>query len=488
MGVVDQKLKSPGFERSKKGWGFYKIQTHAVATALQSFEPRTFGLQECELHSLLTTLFSLKNYSPISYLCSLMNNERIGIIGLGYVGLPLAVAFAKHYQVTGYDINSKRVDELKQGIDSTRELTKESITNVSSLKFTDQLADISNCTVYIVTVPTPLNPDKTPDLSFLLNASRMIGRILKKNDLVIYESTVYPGCTEEECVPVIEENSSLVYNTDFFVGYSPERINPGDHTRKIEGIKKVVSGSTAQTADRVKAIYDRVITAGTHLAPSIKVAEAAKAIENAQRDVNISFMNELALMFDKMGIDTGDVLEAAATKWNFLPFRPGLVGGHCIGVDPHYLVHKAREVGYEPKLIAAGREINDRMGVFVAEKIIAALAKKKKGNIKGARVLILGFSFKENCSDTRNTKVIDIYQTLEMAGLDVFVQDPWIERSAFPGIQFAEESNVCQWDAVLLAIKHDIFRKTDFKMYKKEGTLIFDTQGIIEKLNVDWRL
>ncbi|WP_295202411.1 nucleotide sugar dehydrogenase [Sediminibacterium sp.] len=417
-----------------------------------------------------------------------MNKEKVGIIGLGYVGLPLAVAFARHYQVTGFDIDSQRVEELKLGFDRTHELTKEAISSVSSLLFTDQQADISNCTIYIVTVPTPLNPDKTPDLRFLINASSMIGRVLKKNDLVIYESTVYPGCTEEECVPVLEEFSSLQYNRDFFVGYSPERINPGDQTRKIEDIKKIVSGSTAATAIRVQQLYDAVITAGTYLAPSIKVAEAAKAIENAQRDVNISFMNELALMFDKMGIDTGDVLEAAATKWNFLPFRPGLVGGHCIGVDPHYLVHKARAVGYEPRLIAAGREINDQMGVFVAEKMIAALAKKKNGNIKGARVLILGFSFKENCSDTRNTKVIDIYQTLKKAGVNVFVQDPWVDHLNYLDVQFVEKTNDHQWDAVLLAIKHDMFKKADFEELKNKGALIFDTQGIIEKRFVDWRL
>lgn len=417
-----------------------------------------------------------------------MNNDRIGIIGLGYVGLPLAVAFAKHYQVIGFDIDTKRIDELKQGEDHTRELSRAAIESSPTLLFTDQIGDINDCTVYIVTVPTPLNPDKTPDLSFLLNASEMIGRILKKNDLVIYESTVYPGCTEEECVPVLEQFSGLKYNQDFFVGYSPERINPGDQTRKIEDIKKIVSGSTAATAIRVQELYNTVITAGTHLAPSIKVAEAAKAIENAQRDVNISFMNELALMFDKMGIDTGDVLEAAATKWNFLTFRPGLVGGHCIGVDPHYLVHKARAVGYEPRLIAAGREINDQMGVFVAEKIIAALAKKKNGNIKGARVLILGFSFKENCSDTRNTKVIDIYQKLKKAGVNVFVQDPWVDRLNYLDVQFVEKTNDHQWDAVLLAIKHDVFKKADFGELKNKGALIFDTQGIIEKRFVDWRL
>lgn len=418
-----------------------------------------------------------------------MSNDRIGIIGLGYVGLPLAVAFAKHYQVIGFDIDRKRVDELKKGEDHTREVSRADIESSSyTLLFTDRIDDLNDCKVYIVTVPTPLYPDKTPDLSFLKDASQMIGQILKKNDLVIYESTVYPGCTEEECVPVLEQFSGLKYNQNFFVGYSPERINPGDKTRKIEDIKKVVSGSTTETANKVQWLYNQVITVGTHLAPSIKVAEAAKAIENAQRDVNISFMNELALMFDKMGIDTGDVLEAAATKWNFLPFRPGLVGGHCIGVDPHYLVHKARQVGYEPKLIAAGREINDQMGVFVAEKIIAALAKNTGGKIKGTRALILGFTFKENCSDTRNTKVVDIYRTLVQSGVEVFVHDPWVDSTNFPDIRFAESVTSAQWHAVLLAIKHDVYMAIDFEELKKNGALIFDTQGMIGRLYCDWRL
>ena len=417
-----------------------------------------------------------------------MSNDRIGIIGLGYVGLPLAVAFARHYAVVGFDIDSKRIHELQQGIDRTSELTKEEIGSVPTLLFTDQVADISSCNIYIVTVPTPLNPDKTPDLSYLITASKMIGGLLKKNDLVIYESTVYPGCTEEDCVPVLEQYSGLKYNQDFFVGYSPERINPGDKTRKITDIKKVVSGSTPATAAKVQALYDRVITVGTHLAPSIKVAEAAKAIENAQRDVNISFMNELALMFDKMGIDTGDVLEAAATKWNFLPFRPGLVGGHCIGVDPYYLVYKAREMGYEPKLIAAGREINDMMGVFVAEKMIVALANKREGNFKGVKVLILGFSFKENCSDTRNTKVTDIYKMLLKAGLNVYIHDPWIDHTNYPAIQFISDISQFRWDAVLLAVKHEVFIEIDYMSFVKNGTLIFDTQGVVDERCVHWRL
>lgn len=417
-----------------------------------------------------------------------MNKEKVGIIGLGYVGLPLAVAFARHYQVRGFDIDSQRVEELKLGFDRTHELTKEAISSVSSLLFTDQQADISNCTIYIVTVPTPLNQDKTPDLRFLINASSMIGRVLKKNDLVIYESTVYPGCTEEECVPVLEEFSSLQYNQDFFVGYSPERINPGDQTRKIEDIKKIVSGSTAATATRVQELYNTVITAGTHLAPSIKVAEAAKAIENAQRDVNISFMNELALMFDKMGIDTGDVLEAAATKWNFLPFRPGLVGGHCIGVDPHYLVHKARAVGYEPRLIAAGREINDQMGVFVAEKMIRALLIRHNGNIGGLKVLILGFSFKENCSDTRNTKVAELYRVLTEASLEVYVQDPWVRKEDHTDIRFVDDGLSLNLSALIVAVKHDLFREINFVALYERQVAIFDTQGVVKRELVALRL
>lgn len=417
-----------------------------------------------------------------------MNNLKIGIIGLGYVGLPLAIAFAKHYEVVGFDIDSQRVLELKAGFDHTLELTKEEISVPSSLFFTDKVDDISDCTIYIVTVPTPLNPDKTPDLNFLLNASKMIGGILKKNDLVIYESTVYPGCTEEECVPALEKFSSLQYNKDFFVGYSPERINPGDQTRKITDIKKVVSGSTVATASRVQELYDTVITAGTHLAPSIKVAEAAKAIENAQRDVNISFMNELALMFDKMGIDTGDVLEAAATKWNFLPFRPGLVGGHCIGVDPHYLVHKAKQVVYEPRLIAAGREINDWMGVFVAEKMIRTLANLHKGNVRGLKVLILGFTFKENCSDTRNTKVVDLYHALRDAGLEVFVQDPYVRKEEHPGIRFVEDGLSLDITGVILVVKHTAFSDIDYSELKNRSVIIFDTQNIVPRDIVSLRL
>lgn len=417
-----------------------------------------------------------------------MKEKKIAIIGLGYVGLPLAVAFAKYYRVVGFDIDKQRIKELQGGVDTTREVSSDALTATKSLLFTDDVESIRDCNVYILTVPTPLHPDNTPDLHFLEEASALIGGVLRKEDLVIYESTVYPGCTEEICVPILEQHSSLRYNHDFCVGYSPERINPGDRSRKIEDIVKVVSGSTARAAGMVKTLYDRVIKAGTHLAPSIKVAEAAKAIENAQRDVNISFMNELALMFDKMGIDTQDVLAAAATKWNFLPFHPGLVGGHCIGVDPHYLLYKARAVGYEPHLIAAGRAINDQMGQFVADKMIRALVSLHKGNIRGLRVLILGFTFKENCSDTRNTKVADLYHALLEAGLEVFVQDARVSTEKHPDIRFVTNGLSLQPHAVIVAVKHDEFREIDYLSLDEKGVTIFDIQGVVpeELVSVRW--
>jgi UDP-N-acetyl-D-galactosamine dehydrogenase len=417
-----------------------------------------------------------------------MKEQKIAIIGLGYVGLPLALAFVEHYEVIGFDIDPKRIEELQQGIDSTGEIDSTDLKASQNLIFTNHTVAIADCSVYIVTVPTPLHADNTPDLHFLEEASALIGKVLKKNDLVIYESTVYPGCTEEICVPVLVKHSGLVYNEDFFVGYSPERINPGDRNRKIQDIVKVVSGSDVTTALTVKALYDVVIKAGTHLAPSIKVAEAAKAVENAQRDVNISFMNELVLMFDKMGINTHDVLAAAKTKWNFLPFHPGLVGGHCIGVDPYYLLHKSRVVGYEPRLIAAGRAINDQMGQFVADKMISALVKVHKGNIRGLRVLILGFTFKENCSDTRNTKVADLYDALCKAGLEVFVQDNRVPSKKHPDIRFVNDGLSLQPNAVIVAVKHDEFRAIDYLSLDAQGVMIFDIQGIVpqEVVSVRW--
>ncbi|WP_295234486.1 nucleotide sugar dehydrogenase [Sediminibacterium sp.] len=389
----------------------------------------------------------------------MFKDYQIGIIGLGYVGLPLSIAFAEKYTVIGYDINTERVSELNNQFDKTKEIEAVQFETNIPIKFTTDLKDLSDCNIYIVTVPTPIDKDKLPDLSFLVNASKAVGSILKKGDIVIYESTVYPGCTEEECAPVLELSSRLKFNQEFYVGYSPERINPGDKTRTIQSIIKVTSGSTSEIARVIDDLYKSIITAGTYLAPSIKVAEASKAIENAQRDVNISFMNELALIFDKLDIDIDEVLEAAKTKWNFLPFKPGLVGGHCIGVDPHYLAYKAMQVGYTPKVILSGREVNDQMGVWMAEKIIAYLAKQFNGDIKGKKVLILGFAFKENCADTRNTKVIDVYNTLIQAGLYVSVYDPWVNKDQAQkefGITLLD-SKEGDYDYVFKAVNHAVF-------------------------------
>lgn len=397
----------------------------------------------------------------------MFKDYKIGVIGLGYVGLPLSIAFAEKYQVVGYDINTERVSALKNGIDKTKEVETAQFDTRIPIQFTTDLYDLSNCNVYVVTVPTPIDKDKQPDLSFLVNASNAIGSILKKGDIVIYESTVYPGCTEEECVPVLESSSGLKFNQDFFVGYSPERINPGDKTRPIQSIVKVTSGSTPKIAWEVDEIYKSIITAGTYLAPSIKVAEASKAIENAQRDVNISFMNELALIFDKLNIDINEVLYAAKTKWNFLPFKPGLVGGHCIGVDPHYLAYKAMQVGYTPKVILSGREVNDQMGIWMAEKIITHLATQFNGDIKGKKVLILGFAFKENCADTRNTKVIDVYKTLVEAGLKVYVFDPLVDaKNVFDEFGIDLISNLdTNFDFICKVVNHKYFSKIPTDKY-----------------------
>jgi UDP-N-acetyl-D-galactosamine dehydrogenase len=442
---------------------------------------------------------------------AIMFNQQIGIIGLGYVGLPLALAFAKKYRVIGYDTNVQRIVELNKGIDTTHEVDSDTInaaigatnanqaphTNQSpqvshrlNLAFTSDLSQLKHCTIFIVTVPTPVNKNFQPDLSFLLKASQQIGSILKKGDIIIYESTVYPGCTEEECVPELEKSSGFVFNQDFFVGYSPERINPGDKTRPITSILKITSGSNAIVAEQINALYASVITAGTYLAPSIKVAEAAKAIENAQRDLNISFMNELAVIFDRLNIDTQEVLKAAATKWNFLPFKPGLVGGHCIGVDPHYLAYKSIQVGYTPQVILSGRKINEQMGVFVAEKLIALLAKKYAGNIQHKKVLILGFAFKENCADTRNTKVIDIYRTLQEAGLEVSVYDPLVDKAKVQTeyqLQLIDQP-ATQYDAIILAVSHEAFLQIKFADYKSAGALIYDAKGVLEQGLYDGRL
>lgn len=427
-----------------------------------------------------------------------MNSKKqIAIIGLGYVGLPLAIEFAKKYSVIGFDTNQNRVAELNQLEDRTNEANLDDLKFVlnaenksARLKLTAQLNDLKPYTIYIVTVPTPIDHLKRPDLQPLLAASSMLGTVLKKGDIVIYESTVYPGCTEEDCVPVLEKKSGLRYNTDFFCGYSPERINPGDKVNTLTKIKKVTSGSTPLIASEIDQLYASVITAGTHLAPSIKVAEASKAIENAQRDVNISFVNELALIFDRMGIDTADVLAAAATKWNFLNYKPGLVGGHCIGVDPYYLAHKSEALGYKPEVILSGRRVNDNMGLFVANKVVKMLAAKNKV-INGARALILGFAFKENCPDTRNTRVIDIYKELKSFSMEVEVCDPWAnatEVKAEYQIKLIDSAQFGQYDVVILAVAHQQFLTIDYVNFRKKGTLIFDTKSFIDKNLADARL
>lgn len=419
--------------------------------------------------------------------------KQIAVIGLGYVGLPLAIEFAKKYSVIGFDINEDRVDELKDGSDHTKEANLDELKAVlksAEIKLSSHLPDISHCNIYIVTVPTPIDHLKRPDLAPLLEASRMLGIVLKKGDVVIYESTVYPGCTEEDCVPVLEKISGLKYNEDFFCGYSPERINPGDKINTLTKIKKVTSGSTPEIALQIDALYSSIITAGTHLAPSIKVAEASKAIENAQRDVNISFVNELALIFDRMEIDTSDVLAAASTKWNFLNYRPGLVGGHCIGVDPYYLAHKSEALGYKPEVILSGRRINDNMGMFVANKVIKMMVAKDKV-IKKAKVLILGFAFKENCPDIRNTRVIDIYRELKSFSIEVDIADPWAnedEVKAEHGIELLKEVENNNYDAIILAVAHHQFLNLDYQSFKNNGTIIFDTKACISRVFADARL
>ncbi|WP_443936900.1 nucleotide sugar dehydrogenase [Pedobacter sp. MW01-1-1] len=423
-------------------------------------------------------------------------NKQIAVIGLGYVGLPLAIEFAKKYKVVGFDINSERVLELGNGLDRTKEANLEDLKAVinqtpeKGLRFSSELQDIVAATIYIVTVPTPIDQLKRPDLVPLIKASEMLGAVLKPGDIVIYESTVYPGCTEEDCVPVLAHRSGLKYNEDFFCGYSPERINPGDKVNTLTKIKKVTSGSTAEIAQEIDQLYASIITAGTHLAPSIRVAEASKAIENAQRDVNISFVNELALIFDRMGIDTSDVLAAAATKWNFLNYKPGLVGGHCIGVDPYYLAHKSESLGYKPEVILSGRRVNDTMGMFVANKVIKLMIAKDK-TIKNAQVLILGFAFKENCPDTRNTRVIDIYKELKAFSMDVDVYDPWAnveEVELEYAISLIQKPANKIYDAIILAVAHQQFLSLDFEKITDKSSIIFDTKSFIDRDLVDARL
>jgi UDP-N-acetyl-D-galactosamine dehydrogenase len=418
-------------------------------------------------------------------------NTKIAVIGLGYVGLPLTIEFAKFFKVVGFDINQSRIEELKNGLDRTKEVPSNLLIDNSNLFFTTEKNDINDCNVFIITVPTPLDQFKSPDLKPLINASKTIGAILKYNDIVVYESTVYPGCTEEVCVPVLEEFSGKTFNRDFFCGYSPERINPGDKINTVTKIKKVTSGSTKEVALFVDKLYNTIITAGTHLAPSIKVAEASKAIENAQRDINISFVNELALIFDKIGIDTNDVLEAAATKWNFLKYKPGLVGGHCIGVDPYYLAHKAESLGYHPQVILSGRRVNDNMGIFVANKVIKLMIANELV-IKGGNVLILGLTFKENCPDIRNTRVIDIYNELKLFGLNCDVYDPWasaIEVNSEYNINLLDSIDFeKKYQAVIITVAHDEFLTINYNLFKINKTVIFDTKSIIDRKLVDGRL
>jgi len=420
-----------------------------------------------------------------------LKNTHLGIIGLGYVGLPLAVEFGKQFPVVGYDINAERIGQLSEGQDVTLELSREALCSATKLTLTSRLEDLRACNVYIITVPTPIDANKKPDLSYLLSASASVGKLLKKGDVVIYESTVYPGCTEEDCVPVLEKYSRLTYNTDFFCGYSPERINPGDKERTLTKIVKITSGSTPAVAAYVDKLYRSIIQAGTHPAPSIKVAEAAKAIENAQRDINISFVNELALMFDRMGIDTNDVLEAAGTKWNFLRFKPGLVGGHCISVAPYYLVHKAQSLGYHPQVISSGRLINDSMGIFVTKKILKKLIARGL-NIQNSRILILGFTFKENCPDIRNTKVIDIYKELTDFNLEVDVYDPWASPEEVRheyGIQLVRTPDANAYDGIIIAVAHHQFYGLDYSGLKKHASaVVFDLKSVLERDLVDIRL
>ncbi|UZT99711.1 nucleotide sugar dehydrogenase [Chryseobacterium fluminis] len=431
----------------------------------------------------------------------MMKNYKIAIIGQGYVGLPLALEFSAHYPVLGFDINTERVDQLNEGRDVTLEADIDKLHDclkkgresdkTAGYKATSTLSDISDANIFIVTVPTPIDKYNAPDLKPLISASKMLGEIIKKGDVIIYESTVFPGCTEEECVPVLEEYSGLKFNEDFFVGYSPERINPGDKVNTLTSVKKVTSGSTTEIAEEVDNLYKKIITAGTHKAPSIKVAEASKAIENAQRDVNISFVNELALIFDRIGIDTHDVLEAAGTKYNFLKYKPGLVGGHCISVDPYYLAHKAEQLGYHPDVILSGRRVNDSIAKFIASKVVKLLI-EKGGVIKGSKSLILGVTFKENCPDVRNTKVVDIYKELIDYGINVSIFDPWASKEEVKheyGVDILDHLPEGEtFDSIIIAVSHDEFLKMDINLLKRENAVVFDAKACLDRKLVDARL
>jgi UDP-N-acetyl-D-galactosamine dehydrogenase len=421
-----------------------------------------------------------------------LKDKKIAIIGLGYVGLPLAVEFAAKYDVLGFDVNPKRIQELENHKDHTLEISSEQLANAKKLTFTTDSSLLKNCNIFIVTVPTPIDQYNNPDIALLKKASSVVGKVLKKGDIVVYESTVYPGCTEEDCVPVLEATSGLVFNQDFFCGYSPERINPGDKEHTVTKILKITSGSTLEIATEINQLYSSIITAGTHQASSIKVAEAAKVIENAQRDINIAFVNELSLIFNRLGIDTHEVLEAAGTKWNFLKFKPGLVGGHCIGVDPYYLAQKAKEVDYNPEILLAGRRINDGMSDFIAGEVIKGLIDADV-KIKGSKVLVLGVTFKENCPDVRNTKVVDIIFKLKRFGLDVTVVDPWanishVEEEYQIHLSEMDEIRDVEFDAIIHAVAHEEFKSFDFSSHSNPQTFIYDVKGSLPKNIISKRL
>lgn len=422
-----------------------------------------------------------------------MEQKKIAVIGLGYVGLPLAVEFGKHRTTIGFDINQTRIKELKQGHDRTREVEDDELAKATHLTVSERIVDIQDCSYYIVTVPTPIDKSKRPDLTPLVKASETVGKVLKKGDIVVYESTVYPGATEDDCVPVLERESGLKYNVDFYCGYSPERINPGDKVHTVTKIKKVTSGSTPEVAEEVDQLYKEIIVAGTYKASSIRVAEAAKVIENSQRDINIAFVNELAVIFNRMGIDTTEVLEAAGTKWNFLPFRPGLVGGHCIGVDPYYLTHKAQELGYNPEIILAGRRLNDDMGIMVANQVVKLMIRKSH-KVEGAPVLVLGITFKENCPDIRNSRVIDVIRELESFSCKVDCYDPWAdpaevkEEYGMDMITAAKALQSKKYAAIVVAVAHNEFMQLDLEAILQTNAVVYDIKSILPKEMIDARL
>jgi UDP-N-acetyl-D-galactosamine dehydrogenase len=422
-----------------------------------------------------------------------MDNKKIALIGLGYVGLPLAVEFGKNRNVIGFDIDKDRINNLQSGVDATLEITSEELKDAAHLSYTTNLEDIKDCTIFIITVPTPIDKHKRPDLTPLEKSSEAVGSILKKGDIVIYESTVYPGATEEVCVPILEEQSGLTFNKDFYCGYSPERINPGDKEHRVTNIKKLTAGSTPEIATEVDELYQEIIIAGTYKASSIKVAEAAKVIENTQRDVNIALINELALIFNRLDIDTESVLEAAGTKWNFLPFRPGLVGGHCIGVDPYYLTHKALEVGYNPEMILAGRRLNDSMGAYVADQVLKLMTKKRI-HVVDANVLIMGLTFKENCPDLRNTRVVDLVKEFNGFNCNVDVYDPWVDKDEAVheyNIKPIDQPIEGKYDAILLAVAHDEFKELSLEQIKpfgKDNYVLYDIKYLLNSNEVDGRL